>query len=481
MKIKRIFILALIAVTIPAMVGCDFSAFANNASATQTATEPQTEAKLCKVQIQSYDKENLTDEITYSVYKLDRNNNSTVVKEEIKTKNGLAHIDLEQGDYKLEADISNATECFTIENDQTSKTISMENNDMYKVLSSASNVCIIGDSITIGSSSGGYGWYDGLIDKFPNIETVDVAATGGQTSASIFENESDMKSIRESSAETYIIALGINDVICRDKSNKTTTFTAAEYIKNLEDLVEYINNKESSKYSLEMNQFVFVAPFEHINKDSYQFTKYIRRENAHAEYTIALYNWCKLNGYAFTAPMNYIKNTLDTVEDQDEYTVDDVHPSYPLGTQLYSEAVYESAVVSDTGTLNISQRFYKESKRSNSDKNYSTYPLDYKLEEVSDDILNQSYFTIKNYSTGEYVALNSTEDESYEFKELSTMPHYYHPENNGCITINNLPEGGYVINFEYNKLDYEAYLDTDIVFLNSGNETTNAYIYMKHS
>lgn len=480
MKIKQILILALALACVPAMVGCEFTAFANNTQptqATEIATEAPTQAELCKVQFQSYDKQNLTDEITYTVYNIDRNGNSTVVKESLETSGGLAHIDLEQGEYKVVADVGNCQERFKVEKDATSKTVSIENNNMYKVLSNATNVCVIGDSITIGSSSGGYGWYDGLIDKFPNIQTVDVSATGGQTSASIFDNETDMQAIENSSAETYIIALGINDVIYRDKDTNSTTFTSSEYIKNLEKLVKYINDKDDSK----INRFVFVAPFEYINKHSYQLTKYIRRENTHEEYTIALYNWCNLNGYAFTAPMNYVKNTLATIDNASEYTIDDVHPSYPLGTQLYSKAVYESAVVSYGGTLNITQIFYKESQRKPTDSNYSTYPLDYTQVDVSNDILAQSCFTIKNYNTGEYVALNSTANSEYEFEELSTIPHYYHPNDNGQLTINNLPEGGYIINFEYNNLGYESYLDTEIVFVNGGNITTNSYIHMKYS
>ena len=481
MRVKQIITLILALACVPAMVGCDFTAFANNIIPNQTATEqptePPTKAELCKVQIQSYDKQNLTDEITYNVYKVDRNGKGTAVKENLETVNGLAHIDLEQGDYRIEANIGSYRQSFSVEKNETVKTVEIENNNMYEALSTAQNVCVIGDSITIGSSSGGYGWYDGLIDKFPNIKTVDVAATGGQTSSSIFDNEKDMEIIKKSSAETYIIALGINDVIYRDKGGNQTTFTTAEYIKNLENLVKYINDKDQGK----MNQFVFVAPFEYINKHSYQLTKYIRRENTHQEYTIALYNWCTLNDYAFTAPMNYIKNTLATVDDSDEYTIDDVHPSYPLGTQLYSKAVYESSVVSSSGALNIYQLFYKESKRDPKDKNYNDYPLNYTKVDVADNILNESYFTIRNYSTGEYVALNETANGGYEFEELSPVTHYYHPTDNGCIAIDNLPKGGYIISFEYNKLGYKSYLDTEIVFVNGGDVITNSYIYMKHS
>ncbi|MBQ1991897.1 MAG: SGNH/GDSL hydrolase family protein [Clostridia bacterium] len=480
MRLKQIITLMLVAVCIPAMTGCNFTVSAKQPTTEATAeapTEIATQPILCKIQIQSTDKQNLTDEITYNLYSVDKNNKSTIVKENIKTVNGIAHIDLEQGDYRLVADIGSSQQAFSVKADESSQTVQFENNNMYKILSSTTNVCVIGDSITIGSSSGGYGWYDGLIEKFPNIKNVDVAATGGQTSASLFDNENDMSVIDSTSAKTYIIALGINDVIYRDKNTSSTTFTTAEYIKNIENLVKYIKNKDENA----INNFIFVAPFEYINKDSYQFTKYIRRENTHLEYTIALYNWCKLNNYAFTAPMNYIKNTLATVDNAEEYTVDDVHPAYPLGTQLYSKAVYESSVVSNGGTLNISQLFYKESQRSPADKSYSKYPLDYTKVEVTNDILKKSCFTIKNYSTGEYVTLNEADNGEYEFEELNAIPHYYRPTDTGCITVNNLPQGGYIINFENNDLGYKAYLDTDIAFVNGGDVITNSYIYMNYS
>lgn len=478
MRLKQIITLMLVAVCVPVMAGCDFTAFADKQPATEPATEiaTQPKPKLCKVQIQSTDKQNLTDEIAYTLYSVDKNNVTTIIKDDIKTTKGLAHIDLEQGEYMLEADISNFQQRFSVEENEDSKTVHFENNSMYKALSSATNVCVIGDSITIGSSSGGYGWYDGLIERFPNIQTVDVAAKGGQTSASLFENQNDMSVINSTSAETYIIALGINDVIYRDKNTTSTTFTTAEYIKNIENLVKYINDKDENK----INKFIFVAPFEYINKDSYQFTKYIRRENTHLEYTIALYNWCRLNNYAFTAPMNYIKNTLATVDDAEEYTVDDVHPSYPLGTQLYSKAVYESSVVSKGGTLNITQLFYKESQRSPADKSYSKYPFDYTKVDVANDILQKSRFTIKNYNTGEYVTLNKADNGSYEFEELNTIPHYYRPTDTGCITVNNLPQGGYIINFEGNDSGYQAYLETEIAFVNGGDIVTNSYVYMRY-
>ena len=353
MKMKRLLIITLLIITSVMLVGCDFTAFANNSEPTQPteqATELVTEPKKCRVQIQSYDKQNLTDAVHYYVGSVNENGETKCKVALLPTTDGLAYIDLEAGDYVISADIPGFREYFTVEENEITKVIKAENNRMYNVLSKATGVCVVGDSITIGSVSGGYGWHDGLIEKFPNIKTVDVAASGGQTSESIFENKADVEAIKNSTADTYIIALGINDVVFRDKNGNSTTFTTAEYIKNLEDLVEYIKAKdETRKYN-----FVFVAPFEYVNKKSIYMPKYIKQENTHQEYTLALSNWCNMNCYAFTAPMNYVKNTLATVDDKSEYIIDDVHPAYPLGTQLYSDVVYESSVVSRKGTLRIS-------------------------------------------------------------------------------------------------------------------------------
>ncbi len=480
MKIKKVLVITLLLATIVMLAGCDFTVFANTLDPTQPteqATEPVTEPKKCKLQIQSYDKQNLTDEILYYVGSVNENGETKEIIATLTTTNGLAHIDLAAGDYVLSTDISDFREKFTIEENETSKVIEAENNKMYNVLSNATGVCVVGDSITIGSVSGGYGWYDGLIERFPNIKTVDVAASGGQTSESIFENKTDVEAIKKSTADTYIIALGINDVVFRDKNGNSTTFTTAEYIKNIEDLVEYINTKDETK----QNQFIFVAPFEYSNKKSFYMTKYIKQENTHQEYTLALSNWCNMHRYAFIAPMTYVKNTLATVDDPSEYIIDDVHPAYPLGTQLYSKAVYESSVVSRKGTLRISQVFYKEVQRKPKDYKYKEYPIDYQKTEVSKDVITKSRFSIKCHVTGMYIELKENSEGKLEYKRTTTEPHYYYPDEDGYITIYNLPnEGGYIVNFQDNSLGYTSYLDTEIIYVNAGNIITNAYIHMKY-
>lgn len=478
MKKIQITIFVILIVSTFGLMGCTENSHAVAATPTETSspTEKVTEEKiLCNLQIQSLDKQNLTDNVVYKITQLNRNGTSQLISDNIKTENGITTIKLKSGKYKISSNTGNFESEIAIDENETNKTITAENNSFYNILNQAKGVCIIGDSITIGSVTDGHGWYEGLIEKFPNIENVDIAAKGGQTSASLFDNQTDMSTIMNTTADTYIIALGINDVIYRNSDSRSTSYTSAEYIRNFEKLVRTINNKSD----ITENKFIFIAPFEHINKESYAMPKYIRRENTHEEYTIELYNWCKQNNYTFVAPMNYIKNQLEILENSQDYTADDIHPSYPLGTGLFSEGVYESSVIANTGTLSINQLYYKEKQREKTDKSYSSYPIDYILTDVSDDVLKNTYFTIKNYTTGEYIKLDDKNGE-YTYSSESSQPHYYHPiADDGSFKINNIPEGGYIINVEYNTLNYNSYLDTRIVFVNGGNTETRSYVYMK--
>ena len=107
--------------------------------------------------------------------------------------------------------------------------------------------------------------------------------------------------------------------------------------------------------------------------------------------------------------------------------------------------------------------------------------IHYQQVSVDNNIVSKSRFTIKDYNTGKYVALKENSKGELELEELSNIPHYYYPDENGEITINNLPKGGYIVNLKDNSLGYTSYLDTKIVFVNGGDITTNAYIHMKNN
>lgn len=479
MKLRYIALALIMLSSMIVNVGCDTIARADDTPQAKTAvTESATEPKIqCKVQIQSYDKQSLTDEVTYTIKKINLKGYDSLIAKNMNTNRGLLEINLDAGEYLITADSGNYSETISINEDETSLVLTAENNSMYNILSSTEKICFIGDSITIGTVTDGEGWYSGLLGKFPNIKKVDVSAIGGQTSASLFEDEDNMKIIEESEATTYVIALGINDVIYRYKEEKATTYTAGEYVHNMEKLVRIINNKDDN---IDHN-FIFIAPFEYANKYTHTFSKYIQRENTHSEYTSELYNWCTINNYTFVAPMNYVNNTFATVDDLEEYMVDDVHPAYPSGTSLYSKAVYESSVLNSTGTLNISQTFYKEVERKKTASSYKKYPIDYIQEDVSADIKKDTFFTIKDHITGKYVSLEKDViDGEYKFEKLTNEPHYYHPtKDDGTFTVNHIPQGGYIINFEYNNQDYSPYIYSRIVFVNGGDIESNKHLYMK--
>lgn len=445
-------------------------------SVTESITEKPTEAiKLYDVTIKSYDKSILTDNISYTIKKYNTNSTLSKVYENLHTKNGTANIQLEQGEYSIISDNGVFEQDFSIDENSKSQEISAENNSLYRILSNTNNICVIGDSITIGSKTDGHGWFEDLIGKFKNIENVDVSAIGGQTSASIFYDEQNLDVIKNTSADTFIIALGVNDVIYRNSISRKTSFTSAEYIANMELLIKTINNND---YPNKEKEFIFVAPFGYINKISYQLPKYIRYEDTHSEYTMELYKWCNTNGYTFVSPMNSINNSLDNAENPLEYSSDDLHPTYPIGTSLYSQSVYNSATTDKAGTLNIKQCFYYEVDRDKNDKSYKNYPIDYIETFVDSDVLHDAVFTIQKYSTNEYIDLEIKNGE-YNYKNISDTPCYYSLlDKSDIMKINNIPEGGYIIKMTSYNQNYTPYISTRTVFVNGGDIISNAYIYM---
>lgn len=480
-KIIIFIILLLILFSIISILG--YNAFNNNEkpdSVSITATEyptiePTEEIKLYDVTIKSYDKNILTDNISYTIKKYNSNKTISKIYENLSTKEGIVNIQLEQGEYSIISNNGVFEKEFSITENSNSQEILAENNSLYTILSNTKNACIIGDSITIGSRADGHGWFEDLIGKFKNIENVDVSAIGGQTSASIFYDEQNLDVIKNTSADTFIIALGVNDVIYRNSNSRKTSFTSAEYIANMERLIKTIND---NNYPDKEKEFIFVAPFGYINKISYQLPKYIRYEDTHSEYTTELYEWCNKNGYTFVSPMNSINNSLDNFENPLEYSSDDLHPTYPIGTSLYSQSVYDSATTDKTGTLNIKQCFYYEVDRDKKDKSYKTYPIDYIETFVDSDILHDAVFTIQKYSTNEYIDLEINNNE-YNYKNTSDTPCYYSLlDNNDIMKINNIPEGGYIIKMTSYNQNYTPYISTRTVFVNGGNITSNAYIYM---
>lgn len=437
---------------------------------TEKATQPET---LYTVKINSYDKNVLTDKVSFKLVEMCVNGKTNVINEKLETQNGKAEFKLKEGSYLITSSNGVFEKEITINDKSNDIVISAENNRFYDIMKHTQNICVVGDSITAGSKTDGHGWFENLIAKFKNIKNVDVSAVGGQTSKSIFYDTDNLSVIQNSSADTFIIALGVNDVLYRTNATRYTSYTTSEYIGNLERLVNVIQNNSFDK---EKN-IIFVAPFEYINRVSYQFPKYLRSEDTHEEYVSALYQWCKEKGYAFVSPMNTIKNTVEKSQNPLEYTDDDLHPTYPLGTSLYSDAVYDSANISTVGSLEIGQKFYIEQQRNKTDEAYKSYPIDYVEITLDKKDIPKAVFTIQDYSSGEYIELETDDKGNYVYEKSGNIPCYYSPKEVWeTLKVSNLPVGGYVVKLTSYDSKYMPYITARTVFVDGSNISAKANI-----
>ena len=69
-------------------------------------------------------------------------------------------------------------------------------------------LAFIGDSLTEGTMNGGYGWFEPLMQNYPNKQVIRFGK-GSQTSKYFVENK---EVISELKADLYFLAMGCNDI-----------------------------------------------------------------------------------------------------------------------------------------------------------------------------------------------------------------------------------------------------------------------------
>lgn len=454
------------------LTGCNSSAVAK--SDDYSTLEPP-DLTIGELSIISLDNQNPTDEITYSVQLSTKGNENRIIYESISTENGTATVELTKGDYILTSSGTPSINVpFKISEYSLRASFTIQNNPFKLKLANAKNVCMVGDSITIGSRTNGHGWHENLLSSYSNIEQIHVAAKGGQTSASILENEDNLNTIRTCGADTFIIALGVNDYV-KHISDPTfpTSSNTYEYTQNLETLVNIIREAPNGKDA----EIIFIASFAYVNKAENNLAKYLQRDNAHQLYMNAINNWCKEKGYLCITPMNTIYEKLSSAENQAEYISDDLHPTYPAGTDLYSSAVGESSTLEETGSLVIFQSFYNDTT---SDFTSSTT---YSPAEKNTDIHRATYFAIRNVNTNKYLAFEQDEESDitgiYTYKSEAQSPSYYRVgSENLTMKIERLPQGCYEVVFKMNTIGYSPLRQSTIMYVTPGNTPTYARLFM---
>lgn len=197
----------------------------------------------------------------------------------------------------------------------------------YKALTSAENVCFVGDSITHGTKNGGVPWYEPLA----NIINGQIfnASFGGATTKRLI-SEPFLSKIIAAPANLFVVAIGTNDV--RYRKENICAMTPEDYIDCLKVLRAEVLKKNSAA------NFVFIAPWTSTDGDKISALPYKAKIQLNNRYIAALKVWCKETGDTFINPNFYIKSVLNLKPHRD-YLTDWIHPNARNGVALYSEAV----------------------------------------------------------------------------------------------------------------------------------------------
>lgn len=195
-------------------------------------------------------------------------------------------------------------------------TTELKNSELYEDMQSGKSVCFLGDSITAGTATGGIPWYQPLI---PHIQgSIMNLSRGGWTSSDLIAYGDSIPS-----ADIYVIAIGINDVIYLDDGMGAGS--SENFIANLEELTSIIRavSPEAKMY--------FITPWPFIN-----FPDHINEYRI--EFSDALCAWCNGTDRIAVDPYPVIMEVLDS-EGTSKYMLNDFHPDTPDGVGLFSYAV----------------------------------------------------------------------------------------------------------------------------------------------
>lgn len=193
-------------------------------------------------------------------------------------------------------------------------------NGLFIDMESGKSFCFVGDSITAGTATEGIGWYEPLT-PFIRGEITNFSDPGW-TSLKLTEVCNDIPS-----ADVYVIAIGINDVLYIDEAFGATS--PEEYVENLQILTDCLKTKSPDA------TFYFITPWPFLNFPEETYA-------TNDEFVAALTAWCDGEERICIDPFDTIMSTLEVV-DTSVYMWNDFHPNAPEGVGLYSYAVLHCA------------------------------------------------------------------------------------------------------------------------------------------
>lgn len=177
-------------------------------------------------------------------------------------------------------------------------------------------VCFIGDSITEGTMNNGHGWYEYLTENYTDV------SVGGATTDTII----GLLKKNIPVADTYIIAIGCNDIRYENKDPDT-------FLSNIDTIVNMLPSD---------SEIYLVSPMYTLVADSVSSISYNDRNDVVEKYNDLLQSYSDEHGYVFVDMYSNLKLFFETCENDRMYMVDGVHPNCTSGIKLYSDIFIQS-------------------------------------------------------------------------------------------------------------------------------------------
>jgi len=200
--------------------------------------------------------------------------------------------------------------------------------EIYRTLTTAENVCFVGDSVTAGTKNFGVPWFEPL-ENLVRGKIFNVSA-GGATTKILLER---LDEIVATDADLFVVAVGTNDVRYRDE--KICAMTPEAYVAEIRKLRDGIREK------IPTAKFIFVAPWTSTDGDKVSALPFAEKIKLNDEYSTALKNFCDESGDIFVNANPYIDERLK-IFPQSDYLIDFIHPNAGKGVELYATAVLSS-------------------------------------------------------------------------------------------------------------------------------------------
>lgn len=204
---------------------------------------------------------------------------------------------------------------------------------LYQQIEQAKSITFIGDSITEGTRNNFHPWYEPIMDCFEEKDIYNISK-GSYTSKMILQEFRD--DIVQSKSDLYVIAIGIDDVRCRNE--KKCAMTPDEYVEKIGEIVGLARSANPAA------DIVLISPWTTLKNDGISRLKHEEKLKVINEYSEALNRYAQENGCHHIDANPFLRKFFAKTNSS-VYMRDGVHPNATLGIELYSRAVLESSPI----------------------------------------------------------------------------------------------------------------------------------------